>query len=60
VATASAALAGRVPEAEKAMTRLRQLNPALRLSNLKDLLPFRRPEDFDRWSMGLRKAGLPE
>ena len=60
VAAASAALAGRVPEAEKAMTRLRQLNPALRLSNLKDLLPFRRPENFDRWSMGLRKAGLPE
>jgi adenylate cyclase len=59
VAAASAALAGRVPEAEKAMTRLRQLNPALRLSNLEGLLPFRRREDFDRWSEGLRKAGLP-
>jgi len=60
VAAAGAALAGRQAEAEKAMTRLRQLNPALRMSNLRDLLPFRRPEDFDRWAEGLRKAGLPE
>jgi hypothetical protein len=36
------------------------LNPALRLSNLPDLLPFRRPEDFARWAEGLRRAGLPE
>ena len=42
------------------MARLRQLNPALRLSNLKDLLPIRRPQDFDRWADGMRKAGLPE
>jgi hypothetical protein len=60
VAAASAALAGRLAEAEKAMAHLRELNPALRLSNLKDLIPFRRPEDFDRWAEGLRKAGLPE
>jgi TolB-like protein len=60
VAAASGALAGKLPEAEKAMGRLRQLDPALRLSNLKDLLPFRRPQDFDRWAEGLRKAGLPE
>ncbi len=51
---------GSLPEAEKAMARLRQLNPALRLSNLKELLPIRRPQDFDRWAEGLRKAGLPE
>jgi Flp pilus assembly protein TadD len=57
---ASSALAGRLSEAEKAITRLRQLDPALRLSNLKDLGPVRRPEDFARWAEGLRKAGLPE
>jgi TolB-like protein/class 3 adenylate cyclase len=60
VGAASGGLAGKLAEAEKAMARLRQLNPALRVSNLKDLLPFRRPQDFDRWAEGLRKAGLPE
>jgi tetratricopeptide (TPR) repeat protein len=60
VGAASAALAGKPAEAEKAMARLRQLNPALRLSNLKDLLPIRRQHDFARWADGMRKAGLPE
>jgi tetratricopeptide (TPR) repeat protein len=60
VAAASGALAGRHAEAEKAMARLRQLNSTLRVSSLKDLIPIRRPEDFDRWAEGLRIAGLPE
>jgi tetratricopeptide (TPR) repeat protein len=60
VAAASAALAGRLPEAEKAMAQLRRLNPALCASNLRDLVPIRRQEDFDRWVGGLRRAGLPE
>ena len=59
VVAASGALAGRSAEAEKAMVRLRQLDPALRLSNLGNLGPIRRPEDLARWSEGLRKAGLP-
>jgi len=59
-AAASAALSGRHDEAQKAMARLRQLNPALRVSNLKDLFPIRRSEDFTKWADGLRKAGLPE
>lgn len=42
------------------MARLRQLDPALRASNLKDVLPIRRSEDFARWAEGLRKAGLSE
>ncbi len=60
VAAASAALAGRQSEAEKAMARLRQLMPELRVSNLKNLIPLQRSEDFAKWSGGLRKAGLPE
>jgi hypothetical protein len=40
--------------------RLRLINPAMRLSNLKGLIPIRRPEHFDRLEEGLRKAGLPE
>ncbi len=60
VAAAGGALAGRQEEAEKAMKRLRELNPGLRLSNLKSLLPIRRAEDFARWEEGMRRAGLPE
>ena len=37
IAAASNAMAGRPEQAHKAMARLRQLNPALRVSNLKDM-----------------------
>ena len=60
IAAASQALAGRFTEAEKAGTHLRQLMPKLRISNLRDQFPIRRPEDFARWAEGLKKAGLPE
>jgi adenylate cyclase len=61
VAAASNAMAGRPEQAHKAMARLRQLNPALRVSNLKNILsPFRRAEDLARYEEGLRQAGLPE
>jgi TolB-like protein/DNA-binding SARP family transcriptional activator len=59
-AAASNALAGRAVEAAKAMTRLRQLDPNLRLSNIRDLLTLRRLSDIAKWEEGLRKAGLPE
>ena len=58
---ASNAMAGRPEQAHKAMARLRQLNPALRVSNLKDVeAPYRRAEDLSRYEEGLRQAGLPE
>jgi len=58
---ASHALAGRSEAARKALARSRELNPALRVSNLRDVLgPYRRPEDIARYQEGLRKAGLPE
>jgi TolB-like protein len=61
IGAASNALAGRAEEANKAVARLRQLDPALRVSNLRDALgPYRRPEDLARYEEGLRKAGLPE
>jgi len=59
-AAASHALAGRLDEARKHMARMRELDPALCISNLKDLLPLRRMEDFTKWAEALRKAGLPE
>jgi tetratricopeptide (TPR) repeat protein len=55
------ALSDRIVEAREAMTRLREIDPTLRLSNLARVrAPFRRPEDLSRWTEGLRKAGLPE
>jgi TolB-like protein/class 3 adenylate cyclase/tetratricopeptide (TPR) repeat protein len=58
---ASNAMTGRPARAQKAVARLRQLNPALRISNLKDVLgPYRRAEDLARYEEGLRQAGLPE
>jgi TolB-like protein len=61
VAAASNAMAGRPEQAHKAMARLRQLNPALRVSTLKDVRgPYRRAEDLLRFEEGLRRAGLPE
>jgi adenylate cyclase len=58
---ASNAMAGRLDEANKAVARLQQLNPALRVSSLKDVVgPYRRAEDFSRYQEGLRQAGLPE
>jgi tetratricopeptide (TPR) repeat protein len=57
---ASSALSGRLEEAQKTMQHLLQLNPAERVSDLKDVYPFRRPEDLDRLLEGLREAGLPE
>src|SRR5262245_868341 len=58
---ASHALAGRLIEGQKAMARLRQSDPGLRVSTLGDVMPpFRRPEDRDKYVEGLRLAGLPE
>lgn len=59
-AAASAALAGQQSQAIKAMSRVRQLDPKMRLTNLKDLFPISRSEDFAKWSEGLRRAGLPD
>jgi TolB-like protein/class 3 adenylate cyclase len=61
IQAASHAMAGRPEQAHKAMARLRQLNPALRVSSLKDVLgPYRRAEDLSRLEEALRQAGLPE
>jgi len=60
ITAASNALAGRLAEAQKAMVCVRQIDPRLRVSNLKDWFAFRRPEVLARIKEGLRKAGLPE
>jgi hypothetical protein len=60
IIAASHALAGRADEARRAMHHLRQLDPALCISNLKDWLPIHRPEDLATFADGPRRAGLPE
>src|SRR5262245_43347509 len=60
IAAASNALAGRLADAKRAMERVRQLDPPLRISSLPILFPLRRPEDLARLAEGLRLAGLPE
>jgi tetratricopeptide (TPR) repeat protein len=60
VVAASNALIDRPEEARKAMTRLRALDPGLRISNLKDYSMVHLPEYFAKYADGLRKAGLPE
>ena len=60
IAAASNAMAGRPEQAQKAVARLRQLNPALRVSTLKDVVGPWRADDLARFEEGLRQAGLPE
>ncbi|MET0710440.1 MAG: adenylate/guanylate cyclase domain-containing protein [Tardiphaga sp.] len=57
---ASSAVAGQLVRAQNAMARLLHHNTPLRISNLKDFYPFRRPQDLAKLAEGLRKAGLPE
>jgi len=60
VIAASHALAGRTDEAQRAIGHLRQLDPTLRISNLGDWLPIRRPKDLATFADGLRRVGLQE
>lgn len=57
---ASHALTGRTGEAQDAMRHLRRLDPALRISNVKDWVLLQRPEDLAVLQGSLRSAGLPE
>jgi len=57
---ASNARAGRIERARDALSRLRHIDPALRVSNLGDITPLRRPEDIAKYAEAMRKAGLPE
>jgi TolB-like protein len=60
VFAASAALAGRISDAQKAVARMHAKDAALRISDIRDLVPLRRPEDVARYDHGLRLAGLAD
>ena len=59
-AALSYALAGRLEQSRKAMVQLRQIDPTLRVSNLKDQTPLQRSDDLAKYAEGMRLAGLPE
>jgi adenylate cyclase len=60
VAAVSHACAGRFAEAGAAVTRLREVTPDLRLSDISAHMILKRPQDIARWQEGFRLAGLPE
>ena len=60
VAGASHILAGRIEQGRQFITRMGQLDPKLRISKLAEIMPFRRPKDFNRWTGALHAAGLPD
>jgi TolB-like protein/Tfp pilus assembly protein PilF len=59
-AAASHGLAGRAEAAAKALAQLRLINPAGRISRVRDWIKLSRPQDYAKLEEGLRKAGLPE
>src|SRR4029450_13302301 len=60
VAAIANALAGNIEEARQFMAKHRQFVPAMRITDLSEHLPLRRPQDFERYVEGMRRAGLPE
>jgi tetratricopeptide (TPR) repeat protein len=60
ICAASNAVAGRMEPARRAIARALEHDPGLRVLNLRELLPFRRAEDFAMFAKALRDAGLPE
>lgn len=52
--------AGKLEEGRAAIARMRELNPAFRVSNIKDAMTLRRAEDLAAYEEALRIAGLPE
>lgn len=57
---AGKALDGQLADARRVMTRVRELDPMLRVSNLQNRYPYRRREDVAALADGLRQAGLAE
>jgi hypothetical protein len=60
LSAASYALSGRLELARNAVVRALELDPGVRLSNLKDRVGPFRPEDFSGYRDALQMAGLPE
>jgi len=59
---ASYAFAGRLRDARRAIAQMPEAIPNMRLFEIMDRSPFRRPDGWNwkRYAEGLRMAGLPE
>jgi hypothetical protein len=42
------------------VNHMREINPAFRVANIKDVITLRRPEDLAAYEEALRIAGLPD
>ena len=51
---------GLIEEAREAWRELLRVNPDYSIEQRRKVLPYKKPEDFERVVEGLRKAGLPE
>jgi adenylate cyclase len=60
IAAASHALLGQQEKAQNACELLQQIDPGLRLSNMREQFNFRRREDMAILAAGLQTAGLPD
>jgi tetratricopeptide (TPR) repeat protein len=60
ILAASSSLTGRLEQAQRGVAGALECNPDLRISNLGEVIPFRRTGDLAAFAEGLRKAGLPE
>src|SRR4029079_2403376 len=56
----SSALAGRLEEAQRAMSHALRVDPKIRLSSMPILTVLRRSEDRSKYCEGARLAGMPE
>jgi hypothetical protein len=57
---ASYARAGRTQDAQAAVQKICEIDPMVRVSNLRDAVGPYLPEGLARYEEGLRLAGLPE
>jgi hypothetical protein len=61
IRAAAFAQAGKMDDARRAIADLLSLDPAMRLGRWRSSAGlWRRPDDYDRWFDGLRRAGMPE
>jgi tetratricopeptide (TPR) repeat protein len=58
--TANLAMAGRIDEARRACDTCLKLDPTTRISGIRSMTPFRRPEDVEKLGQAYRIAGVPE